>query len=324
MKVVKKFRNVYFNYIQAYIKAVKSKDSEAGIKNLGPPREPYLFATPKWATKKQTKDIAEIQIKSSSVRAWIAIADRLAILSNQVPEGTPFFMVKFTQEAEISASVDTGKVGAKSYGKIVVETSWFVTPDGLISKKPETKTEVGGGVTVVAPKGTKIGVEVKHEKDKTTVGATLGKYGAEISDNGDFEANVGVAKGGISEGGSRMVTGVEIPLPGGQKAYIGIGFQGVRDDTILAFFSRAPSFFDRKTLSELTQTYWSELGFQEQQKLQNLGWTQEKWNHRKNLPESTKTGWRKLTPKQQMSALDLGFRSTSWNSWNWKTLPKKN
>jgi hypothetical protein len=94
-----------------------------------------------------------------------------------------------------------------------------------------------------------------------------------------------------------------------------VGYQGVREETILIFVSNAPGFFERRAVDDLYEPglLWNNLEFHEQSCLTTLGWNQELYDNKyvksyeKKLPESLETPPYKLAAAEKIAIVHLGF-----------------
>ena len=166
--------------------------------------------------------------------------------------------------------------------------------------------QVGGGSG-----NRQIGVGANYEVDlesgegKTSVNAKIGNWGIEASDDGSqkvtgpfgISSEGNMRRGEFGFGGAlsthdlfsllRENQGQEVAddafrnIPNAEL-YLGLHFQGLREDNILAVVSRAPGFFERRSLTNLLAqtTQWTDLNLDEKTHLEALGWNMNLWIER--------------------------------------------
>ena len=316
--------------LEKYIDAVNAATSEDDIRKLGPPANPYIFPMPEGATDSQAADIFNAN-HASSLRGWKAIAEKLDTLAGQHAEGALFVRVKFKLKP-FSSKDDISPVG-KLFSEISVEDNLDVGTDGILTKGPVVSGSLSGGLQDNVAKnipmgGSKVGVKqdvnVISGKQKTTVSVDIKVAKIEISDDGT--RRITAANGAVSEvnpdtgefgGGYKF--GLEKLF--GDKAkdkgeiYIGLGFQGVREDTLISFFSECPGFFERRSVDELlsAKTQWNDLKSDEHARLEVLGWKQDTWDRKRlmsydSFPQSAHKDFGDLTSDEQVALVGLGIR----------------
>jgi hypothetical protein len=114
---------------------------------------------------------------------------------------------------------------------------------------------------------------------------------------------------------------------------VGLHFQGLRDDTAMAFVGGVPGFFERRSVDELLSSViqWNDLRADEHMRLTTLGWTQDQWDKKRNLtidqfPKSASIDFDDLPADQQMALLGLGIRKFGGAQSHpkvWTTVAKK-
>jgi hypothetical protein len=319
-----------FGILEKYIEQVKKAGSEDDIRKLGPPANPYFFPIPAGATDRQAADIFDAN-QSSSLRAWVAIAEKLDKLAGQHAEGALFLRVKFKLKPFEQKDPKTNVI--PFIKDIAVEDNLDIGTDGVLTKgpvlqgtlssglTPETATKIpmGGGTQA----GVKQEVNVVTGKRKTTVVVDLKAVKLEVADDGSRK--ITLANGASSEvnpATGEFGAGVKFGLDKlfGKKLkfgeiYVGLHFQGVREDTLLSFFSEAPGFFERRSVNELlsAKTQWNDLKSDEQARLQILGWDHDTWDRKRLLPieafpKSAQGSFDDLTPQEEVALVGLGIR----------------
>jgi len=320
-----------FGVLEKYIDQVESAKSEDDIRKLGPPANPYTFPIPAGATDSQAKDIFDAN-HASSLRAWKAIAEKLDKLANQHSEGSLFLRVKF--KLKPFEQKEPFKNALPYISEIAVEDNLDVGTDGVLTKGPVLQGSLTSGLAPDTVKNIPMGgstkVGVKQEvnvitgKKKTTVNVDIKVAKIEVADDGTRK--ITLANGAVSEvnpetgefgGGFKF--GLEKlfgdKAKGKGEIYVGLGFQGVREDTLISFFSEAPGFFERRSVSELLSvtTQWNDLKSDEHARLEVLGWKPDLWDHKHLLPitsfpKSAQEDFGDLTPDEQVALVGLGIR----------------
>ncbi|MCK4413982.1 MAG: hypothetical protein KAY32_10585 [Candidatus Eisenbacteria sp.] len=324
--VVEAHATIYAGYIHDYVEEVEACKTEQALRKLGPPMHYFCYAVPPGATSERIVELAEANSGATGYfRAWVAIAAKVNEFIGRRSAGF-FFVIKVTLEKKIN-----------SISKVEVEYNLNIDSDGKLLEKVNRKLIIGAefkgplDLNKVSrmSKRIKVGGGIEHEIDletgegKTKVSAKFGRYGAEMSNDGSAKFSVGPVSTEVNPQETTFGAGVTIepPMGEGAKIYFGIHFQGLREDTVLAYVSNAPGFFERRPFSELlsSRTQWNDLTFQEQAKLQDLGFSAKSWNekHTKTIdqfPKSARTKYHKLEAQQKIAAIHLGFNSTTWPS----------
>lgn len=329
--------------LRNYIRSVEAATSEDEIRALGPPPEPYQFPKPIGATTNQYMELLN-ELNTSSFRAWLTIAQRLDVLAGRIPDGTLFFRVKFSVSERVEVA------STSPYDEVKVEWNFDITEHGVFQKRTTTNTagiQIGGGSG-----RRQIGVGADHEIDletgeeKSTVKAKIGDWGIEASDDGTqkvtgpfgISSEGNLRRGEMGFGGTlsthdlfrllRERRGQEVAddafrnIPNAEL-YLGLHFQGLREDNILAVVSRAPGFFERRSVSNLVAqtTQWTDLNLDEKTHLEALGWNMDLWDRKyfiplSDFPESCRTNPFELSARQRIAVVHLGIRDDEWlNIW---------
>jgi len=241
--------------------------------------------------------------------------------------------------AKINYSQDINK-----FQKVQVEYNFTYDSDGKVLQKVDKKLLTGYSGEIDLSKYKKLPSKksfdagVEHELDLETGEGKLkgslkvGAYGIEFANDGcmkvtkqlhDRVALVGETK----PNEMTMGFGTEITLnkddpnkaDGSSKLFLGVSAQGLRPDTVMAFVSNAPGFFDRRPLSDLLSrnTQWNDLTYREQLKLEGLGFSMDFWDDKhthslRDYPESARKQYHELAPREQVAVVHLGFNSTTW------------
>ncbi len=324
-----------FGVLDRYIDAVNKATSEDDIRRLGPPANPYTFPIPAGATDFQVSDIFNAN-HASSLRAWVAIADKLDKLANQHAEGALFVRVKF--KLKPFEQKEPFKNAIPYISEIAVEDNLDIGTDGVLTKGPVLQGSITSGLTPdtaqtipmtggsgkLGKVGVKQEVNVVTGKRKTTVNVDLKAVKIEVADDGTRK--ITLANGATSEVnpetgefGAGFKFGLEKlfgdKAKGKAEIYIGLGFQGVREDTLISFFSEAPGFFERRSVDELLSEgiQWNDLKSDEQGRLQALGWDHDIWDKKRLLPitsfpKSAQENFSDLTANEQVALVGLGIR----------------
>jgi len=333
LAVVRTVVLTYNGYIESYIKKVKETKDENGLRKLGPPYQAYTFPIPAGATTEQSDELFQANL-ASSLHAWQAIADRLAKFADEVPEGTFFGVIKI--EADKIAGSGKPYINGGS-----VKFSFYFDDDGTpVVLKPEKELKIGveGEKSFKLPGGKEVelgfGVEKKLNPDTGQEGTSYKvKAGAgevEISSEGDMKLEVGVGKvaGAYSEASmqsGQFGGGAFFKIGKDKKIYVGIHFQSVKEETLLAYFCHAPGFFERRSLDELfsPKLQWADLFPDEEKSLKALGFTQKIWDRKfgsaEGLPECISRPFDELSPEQKCAAVVLGLRRSNWEE-TWKKI----
>jgi hypothetical protein len=171
--------------------------------------------------------------------------------------------------------------------------------------------------------------EVEHK-----VRAKLGVGELELSSGGNAKCEIKVGKlgGAVSEANLHKAQFgfggfVLVPIGGREvgKLYFMVNFQGIREETVRSFYSKAPGFFRRRTLKDLNSgnVKWPNLRSSERDMLIVLDWKQETWDNITDKdPESSKIAFEKLTEQQQDAARFFGIPSVKWEEF-WREFREK-
>lgn len=346
LAVARTIHDGYLAVLQDYNRKVEACNSSDEIRQLGPPPEPYQFPMPIGATLDQYRDLLD-ELDTNSFRAWVTISQKLDVLAGRIPDGTIFFRVKFS----LSESVEAGSTSP--YSEIKTEWNFDITEHGVFEKQSNSYTE---GVQLGGGSGNRqIGVGGNYEIDletgegKYTVNAKIGDWGIEASDDGSqkvtgpfgisSEGNLRRGELGFGETLSthdlfrllRESQGEEVAddafrnIPNAEL-YLGIHFQGLSEDNILAVVSRAPGFFERRSVTNLISqtTQWTDLNLDEKTHLEALGWNMDLWDRKYSLPpsqfpESTRTDPYQLSARERIAIVHLGIRFDEWQN-IWRTI----
>lgn len=321
------YGEIYRARLNQYIEDLQRTESFQAIRDLGAPPEPLYFPPPNSANQEERQGIFEAH-DLSSFRAWREISDHIAGLRNIHPPGSIFLRTKFKVEAQVRAGMGTqrGEVGV--FDKVSIETNLDIDANGNIITGTKISNEVGIGGELRARRGNmkiqfaSVSDSTGSQKEVAKIELSRGpiKYGFEVSSDGavkityrSLQAEVNPNEGQISYGG-------EFQIPDDGSVYIGICFQGITDDYILAYLTRAPGFFESIEPEELICAEWGDLTLQEQEKLRVLDWNRDLWSRRFDLtlnerPDATRISWDQLTSEQRIAAVNLRFRRAIWN-WN--------
>ena len=318
-----------FGILAQYIEQVEKANSEDDIRKLGPPASPYTFPIPAGATDRQAADISSAN-HASSLRAWVAIAQKLDKLANQHAEGSLFLRVKF--KLKPFEQKDPSQNAIPFISEIAVEDNLDIGTDGVLTKGPVVQGSLSSGLTPDAAKsipmgGSKIGVKqevnVVTGKRKTTVNVDLKAVKFEVANDGTRKISLpGGASSEVNPETGEFGAGYKFGLDKllGNKAkvgeiYIGLHYQGIREDTLLSFFSEAPGFFERRSVTELLsdKTQWNDLKSDEHARLGVLGWNHDNWDRKRlmsidQFPQSASEDFGDMTAQEQVALVGLGIR----------------
>ncbi len=348
LAVARTINSGYPAVLRNYINRVNSATSEDEIRALGPPQEPYQFPKPLGATLDQYRELLNA-LGTNSFRAWVAIAQRLDVLAGRIPDGTMFFRVKFSLSERVE--VDS----TSPYEEVKVEWNFDISEHGTFSKRSTTLTQgiqLGGGTG-----SRQIGVGANHEIDvesgdeKITVNAKFGDWGIEASDDGtrkvtgpfgiSSEGNIRTGEMGfggtlsthnlfrlLRERGGQQVADDAFRNVPNAELYVGLHFQGLREENVLAVVSRAPGFFERRSVQNLLAqtTQWTDLNLDERTRLETLGWNQDLWDRKyliplSQFPESARTNPYRLNGRQRIAVVHLGISFDQWLN-TWRTISR--
>jgi hypothetical protein len=328
LRICEHVAQVYHSYIDHYREDVSECNSEAEIRRLGPPNRVYLFPRPAGATDNQAVELARANVEYSDLPAWIEINELLADIADRHPDGSMFFRVKFQlneqpwQAASSQSGASSAYVGTRAEYNLDIGTDGLLTQSGRIAVAETTIGRDGAGGRM--PVGGGVGHEVNLEtgETKTSVKASIGNYGVEIDDNGgrkvtgpyniSSEFNTWTAEGGA---------GVTLPLGPLGSIYMGLHFQGLREETVLAFTSMAPGLFDSMPVSELMspRTLWADLTRYEIARLITIGFEEPFWNNKHehpldDFPEACQTPGPELEPRHRVAAVQLRIGLVGWSA----------
>lgn len=348
LAVARTINTGYPAVLRNYISRVNSATSEDEIRALGPPHEPYQFPMPVGATMDQYRELLNT-LGTNSFRAWLAIAQRLDVLAGRIPDGTMFFRVKFSLSERVEAGSNS------PYEEVKVEWNFDISEHGTFSKR---STALTSGVQLGGGSGNRqIGVGANHEIDvesgdeKITVNAKFGDWGIEASDDGtrkvtgpfgiSSEGNVRTGEMGfggtlsthnlfrlLRERGGQQVADDAFRNVPNAELYVGLHFQGLREENVLAVVSRAPGFFERRSVQNLLAqtTQWTDLNLDERTHLETLGWNQDLWDRKylipfSQFPESARTNAYRLSGRQRIAVVHLGISFDQWLN-IWRTISR--
>lgn len=333
---------IHYGYsarLQNYIDNVEEAPSADVIRALGPPPEPYTFPQPVGSSYQQYRDLLTT-LDTSSYHAWLAISDRLNTLAGRIPDGTMFFRVKFALKENVSYG------DASPYSEVKTEWNFDISEHGVFRKHDTTLT---AGAQFEAGKGPRtFGAGVNREMslesgdEKTTVNAKFGKWGIEADDSGgqkvtgpyglSSEGNLRMGQMGFGttlsthdlfkllrkRRGEKVADDAFKNVPNAEL-YVGLHFQGLRQENVLAVVSNAPGFFERRSLKNLLApgTQWSDLDFDERAHLDTLGWSRETWDRKhlmaySDFPSSARESPHKLSSAEQIAIVHLGITFDTW------------
>lgn len=270
MRFLDAYNNAYESYLRGYINKVENANSLKQLKRLGPPSEPYRFPTPRGAHRREILEIARKQ-NASSFRAWRAIAEHIAQIRRIHPPGTFWIEFKFVHEETIRES------GGITY-KVQIETNLDIDQNGNLITGGSSKLvlQAEGSVRKGNLKGA-LQREIDNQGNVKTVAKIelerAGvKYGFEIADDGTMKVSYNAVGVETNPNTGLISYSGEMEIPGtGNKVSVSLKFQGITDDVILAFITRAPGFFDAPDPQELICTEWNDLSLQQKRKLEVLG-----------------------------------------------------
>jgi hypothetical protein len=352
--VLKAYNAVYRGRLEKYMKdldAIPVSKGEDAIRELGRPPEPYDFPFPEGYSPSQSRELVSCLTDISSYNAWLAISEKISKIQRERwpsagpvhREGDLFFRAEFTLEPsveeKINSELDKLAENLPVFGRLssyrTVRLKWnfdLGTGDKLVQSGSSTTTvfkEDGmlklGKYTIGA--GREVEIDDSGGK-RVTVKGTFGPYGFEASSDGEHAltgpfarsySNIKTAEGGM---------GISVPIPGLGSIYVGIGFVGIRTETLMVYLTGAPGFFERKSPDTLVKTAWTNLEYGEAKKLEVLGWDQETWDIKdqleySQLPSSTRKNMDSLNQAEYIAALHLGFQQDYAANWLnfWQKLP---
>jgi hypothetical protein len=337
LRTIKNVVRLYNAAIKGYVGKVRKAKSEDDIRKEGPPPSVYQFPIPLGAEGKIV-DLAQANF-ASSLPAWQAIAGQLDKLAGQHEEGAIFFRIDIELAASILNIFGFGETKAKVKFNADFGTDGVRQKiDEVLSGEAKLGLKPGKWVPIPIEGGAEYEVSAITGEGKTCYklkGGPAGRqWGFEVCDDGTRKVlgPYGLAAQFNNQTGE-FGYGVDLELPKDMgKVNLGIFFQGIRKDTLLAYFSRAPGFFERRSVSELlsAETHWNDLLSDEQGRLQILGWDANNahkhkrqmpqyWDDKHNMPlkefpASTTKSWHDLDAGQQIAARALGIRQYDWKS----------
>lgn len=319
------------------------KEEVAELKRMGPPERIYRFPEPVDYPPELWLDLAGLN-NESDYTAWRAISSKLDDIADQHSEGAVFFRVKVSLEKSVGKGEAEPGDGHFAGGTAKVESTIDVGTDGLIVKRnllavgtakigPNQKGLTLSEMSKRTEKKPETGATVEGEwnietgEQKTTFKGKIKDVGAEVSTDGNVKLTAphgASAEYNVTE--QQFGQGVEIPTPGG-SVYLGLHMQGILEESITAYLTGAPGFFERRHPYDFFDSAlrWSELTGVEQENLTVLGWDASSWNLRgetpfDEFPESTQ-GWFDLSDRQKRSATQLGMDRRDWKKWKLAAQP---
>lgn len=313
----------YGGLLKGYIEKVEKTKTARELQKLGPPPEPFRFATPAGATDDEAIELFKAA-RRTSFEGWKAVSEHLDALENRHSAGSIFLRTKF----ELSSTLENKYVGGGT-GKI--SFNFDIGSDGYL-QKTERAVEVAAGpngVNIPGLKSTgtaqyKVEINADTGERKETLALALKRgphtYGFESSSDGNLkflgpygsysEWNQRSAEGGFGfclslqdllgrrEAAVDKAKSKGIDLPANTLDRIngaagksipnatfcfGLHFVLIREDQILSYIVRAPGFFERRLLEDLPRVNWNSLDGLERAQLTVIGWDMETWDRR--LPE---------------------------------------
>ena len=321
VSVVEMHSLMYKVYINDYVKKVEGCEQEEQLRKLGPPMRGYRYPAPVNATDTRKMDLFDANTTSSSeYHAWIAIAKQINTFTGRRAAG--FYLLakySYTQKVdelnkvqfEYNFTLDAdGKKLEQTDAKLL---TGFETPINSKLKNKLTRKKVVGGVEH------ELSLVTGDSKVKGTL--KIGKYGFELASDGSLKCTNGPIVTEVNPEEKTFGAGMELDAGDGQQVYFGIHFQGLREDTVMAFVSSAPGFFERRSHKELLAktTKWNDLSYAEQNKLEQLGFTMDFWDDKhnhpiKDFPAAASKKYNELNATEQVAIVYLGFNSTTWPS----------
>gem|GEM_PF-7056882 len=304
------------------------------LKHLGPPPTVYLFPRPQGATDEQWQELRESNYVSD-YSAWVAISDKIDDINDRHSEGAVFFRVKFS----LKASADPKTPGI--YGEVKVEHTIDFGTDGFFHKREQTAAygaKIGPVENKRLPRlkaktenlpsaGYEEEVNIETGEKKSTVKAGIKGYGIEVSDDGEVKMTgpngATAAYNDLTKVGGG---GVTLPTPWGD-IYVGLQFKGLLEESIAAYLSRAPGFFQRRIVLEYFDPehplLWNSMSHFEHVNLEDFGWDMHSWDRRSltpfsEFPEPTRKKLPLLmdsNPEAYMAAVRLGMDREDWKLW---------
>jgi hypothetical protein len=339
MAVIKTLRREYEWYLDDYINSVKACKEPDEIQALGPPLAMYTFATPAGASKEQAMELAEEQMRSSSLRAWEGISDRLERLSGEIPDGSIYFQVKL--EAAREGHLQPG-------GEI--RTSLYFEKDGTpVLMDPEYEIKIAGSTEGKEPEGheppwpgpmecgasREVSIDPKTGEVTNKIKAIIGPAEVEFADSNEFKFEMKAVHGfgGYMEaaaGEGRLGYGAFYEIKKGLKIFAGIYIQGLRKETVAAYFANTRGFFSHRPTKMLLdpKVQWDDLYSDEQELLEVLGWSKTAWDIKHvgsyyDYPESTRKPYGALSEEEKAAARALYIYGDMWKE-TWIKLAESN
>jgi hypothetical protein len=355
-------REVYKEYVDWYINRLTSTDdphktivTEEQIQDLGQPESLFMFPMPAGASRDQIIELHDANYTTQEIRIWIAISNRLDSIYKVLSDGQFFFTLKLDMDKlkETKQSYGSKEIEVSGIGGFEATSNFHWDDQGVfvgdleleIKAAMESETEVHGkGINLpdgTTKKGsaTKIGLAqelaINVETGEKTVKyrAKLGVGEIEMASSGDIKCEIKITDGGgvVGEanwhkaqfgfGGYLTLGDPEEPKG---KLYFLLNFQGLREDTLLRYFSNAPGFFQRRTIEELVggNLVWSALRTGERSMLEVLEWKQPTWDGTdQDTPENSKESFDKLNFEQKKAAFYFGILPDAWEE-TWRDKKK--
>lgn len=343
-QVVTHANQAYGAYLRRYIRLVREVDvqddqAEVNLHNLGPPESAYIWPRPVGCTDNQYQDLLTQQ-DESALDAWRAVADKLNEIYGMTPEGMFWMNVEFSAEAGYIAGPFSGSK---------VNLNFQADTQGRISATPGGERSItlvpGVPPSANAPGNVQYSERIDENTGRriTKANFSLGKYGVEADSDGTMKFSCGSAFSQYNSSSAQGETGVEVSLRDlliedqyerrGQeppqwvndmpdvKAKVSIGYQLLREGTVLRIVARGPGFFEMRPRQEFSNVDWDSLYFDEQAALEVLGFDREKWDSGE-LPSTCTGQWAMLSAEQKHATVDIPVPQAEpywqeyWASWS--------
>jgi hypothetical protein len=338
LAVAENIGKAYEAYASDYIKKVNAIDPdvkkaeknklphpEVQLYELGPPDSSFKFPKPAGATVSHYREILNVCDITMEFFAWNAISKKLDQIWKVQSEGSIWIDFEFAAEA------------GTALGGCTVKLNFKVHDDGRVEKLNYTRT-----VSLKAQKGDSgLTFEVDPQTGKTVSKANLklGKYGMEVDSNGNAKFSYGLAFSEYNNVTNQVGAGVDISLKGlimdhyqktnqdpprwarmmpDLKFKMGVYMQLIHEGTILKIVSGAPGFWQMRPRSQFVTLDWDSLDSDEQNHLEQLGWSKKQWDS-KSLPPSASNYFKDLSAEEKQAAIHLPVPSADdyWREF-WK------
>lgn len=338
----------YRAYLDAYIDQVRRTGAaeaqrgdvgaaEDALRALGPPPEPYAFPQPPGIDSHRAIELYSTYSQSgaSSFPAWRAITERIDELNNRHSEGAAWLRLQFKAAPRVNA-VDTpaGQVSPiQAYSEVQLTYNFDIGSDGFRRIQEQSVVfGIQGGVPNRTRQRYAVGGGVEHETDlssgaeKVTLKLNAGVIGVEASDDGTMKVSRSLPSGQEVSVQSNLSTGYNsinvqlLDIPNWGSISVSLCWRTNSQETLERVLSNGPGFFETRSMQQLLlQTQWSDLNWDERQRLTVLGWDGATWDRRfylrttdADFPAACRKSLNELTWEERRAVNHLRIGYDNW------------